>query len=254
MGASVSTSAQTTSVDVLANAQSQCPVVATSQTMNVGTLTVDTPTNCPAGQTINVGQASSISAQCALQSATDLTAGLMSQAENSATAGLGVAAAQTTSNVQSQLQTSVEQQCSNVSSEQTMQFNAIDLNTCANVNITQGYNANVDCQLKALQSAATTAQNTTTTSATGASLSSLLGSSIYIYLIIGVVAACALYYVYTKYMESQGKKPQGLSKLFSGKSHKHLKKKHGGSSDDINQIKVYAILFLVIVAAIYQTK
>jgi hypothetical protein len=288
MGASVSTSNQSTStVDVLQNAE-KCPKVASQQNINVGDLSINTPANCPPGQVVNVGQSLSISAECALDSAINLTTNLVSTAQNSSTAGLGVAAAVTNADVKSQLQTSIDQQCSNVSSQQTMQFNKIEINTCANVNITQGYNANVDCKLKALQEAATTAQNVATTSATGASLSSLLGSGMILYLIVGVVAAGALYFVYTKYMESQGKKPQGFGGLFGqaqaqGHAQGHAQgksfmpefptkgdptnfmkkgiqslqknfKKGGGSNEAEQEMKIYFALFLIVIAGGYQAR
>lgn len=236
MGASVSTATSATTNDIITTSVNQCPKTSASNQLSVNNLTIPPNPACGTGtnpaQTLNIAQAAAVDAQCYITALQNNTASTIATLNANAQAGLGIAVSTDVASINNNLKANIQNTCKNVSTSNAISINDSLIAACTTT-IAQNANANSMCQINALQTTAIQAQTSATSTATGASLSSLLGIGISSTIII-IIIIVVIYYFWSS------------KKSSSNSDEGDDDESRGGAGSDFFNKKNYSITIIMI--------
>jgi len=175
MGASASLNAQTIQTDIVTDAVSYCPIVASPNSVDWTGVTISCPPSCGSNCNLSIDQSSVVSADCVLSNLQKAAAATATQLSAPAAAGLGWAVSANVNQNFTNIKQYTNDQCPNLNNSNAVNWNDVTVDTC-NVTVTQDLTASTACQINVAQnSIGQISSNLSAASSGGSVLGDLFG-------------------------------------------------------------------------------
>lgn len=200
MGVGVSTNVSEATSSVLTTSVNKCKKGAASNELYLSGVTHDPSPGCKTSS-FNISQSAVVDADCFINALQNNLVENVSKLTADAQAGIGVAVANNTSVNKQELNTKLENICAGASSTNMVSAKDITSHAC-DMTFVQNASAKTKCKIDALQDAVVKSETALASTATGASLGSLLfgggigGAVGGIVIVLLLVAAAYAYYRY----------------------------------------------------------
>lgn len=195
MGASVSTNIQESKSDMVTEAYNKCASVNSTQSITLTDVEFTPPDTCKEDSTFNIEQKSSVNANCVISNLQKSVSDQLLKSSAKAQAGIGIAAALNSTNVETEVKNLVKNDCGDIVNGQTGKFEKLKIKSCKFYYI-QEADLKTQCTLDSLQSTALKLTSIQDADAEGASLSSLLGTGGIVTMIIVAILVFVLFGAY----------------------------------------------------------
>jgi hypothetical protein len=203
MGASASKSRTKSTTNVVNEAINKCPSVVVDQRMKLEDVKFRClpRSECDGPCTAEISQGSVVDAECVITNAQESMATLLSKSEASAQAGIGLAVANTRSDILTNLKNSVENKCGDAATLQEMSVKKLDIEACSYKQI-QSANTKSMCKLGVMQKLSADITNTSSAKSEGMSPMALFWAALlpFMFPILSIIVVLILVVVAKKFI------------------------------------------------------
>jgi hypothetical protein len=200
MGASSSKASSTQETDILDKAYNTCASVSSEVSTNLSNVQFDPPDSC-VNPTFDISQASQVDSTCLIGSLQTAYADSASQLSNTTKAGLGISLSKTSSDIKTDLETTVENSCANESSTQMANISDTVIKSC-NFSVVQNATLHDSCVINNTQSQISNMSAAVQADTEGASVLGLLWGNmsstefIVLGVIVFIIIAICIYFMF----------------------------------------------------------
>ena len=201
MGASSSKSTSTQETDILNQAYNTCASVSSEVTTNLSNVQFDPPDSC-VNPTFDISQASQVDSTCLIGSLQTSYADSAAQLDNTTKAGLGISLSKTSSDIKTDLQTTVNNSCANESSTQMANISDTVIKSC-NFSVVQNATLHDSCVINNTQSQISNMSAAVQADTEGSSVLGLLWGNmsstefIVLGVIVFIIIAMCIYFMFS---------------------------------------------------------